>query len=760
MNKKGFTMIELLATITILGILSIVAIGSVSYLIKNSKQNYYQSQRNNLISAAKSYYQANRSKLPKDIGTDKEVSYGDLKNSKYIGKLVASDRKTECDSDGTKVVVTKVDKNKYKYKSYLDCGIDKDTHDQNTEQIAFNVTPVKKSIDPLTYYFTISTSSDVKIKSYSYTILKNNYNYVGPISEKANGTSVSTKSFDIDLNDTKQENTFTYSVTVVYKHKDTNKTFIKKDNLPINDTTAPKCTNITSDRNTWGRDPQTIKFDCVDNIGSGEGYASGCQKGSYKLILKTSGDVNKYKEGVTIYDKAGNPGVCDIKNFIRLDLDPPTCPTAVTGYLKSSAADITTPPSSATIATNTWSNKWILTIPSGATDALSGGIYYKVTTTGATENVTDLKQDYRNVNAEGVSTVSYQACDQVNNCTTSCNSKFIAKLDRTPPTCGSKSGESTTWSNGASRTVSIGCVDSGSGCTQSSYSQTVTDEVKTKRLTLTIKDNLGYTTPCTNDYNIYLDRTKPSVGLSTSNDNYSFTGTGSDSLSGMGGYHWYGEGWASASGASISKTKNAATSNGVYGFYVKDAAGNENYKTINNAYISCTQTYKRDADSDRCGHKVSLDVYKWTYDTRDCSGSDRYYRKYDFKQYSCVCKYDSKSKHYCSQDHYDITECYHGPNHAYIYYKHDSNGQDACKANKKINSYVTEVCNSDDYDSTDGTNFFYHGYKFFGGGDVGNWSGMSSGWTFNYQDKAQNRPPSDATVGGACAYACKQKYGN
>ena len=40
-NNKGFTMVELLAAIVILGILSAVAIGAVSWILQRSRENYY-----------------------------------------------------------------------------------------------------------------------------------------------------------------------------------------------------------------------------------------------------------------------------------------------------------------------------------------------------------------------------------------------------------------------------------------------------------------------------------------------------------------------------------------------------------------------------------------------------------------------------------------------------------------------------------------------------------------------------------------------
>ena len=51
LNKKGFTMVELLAVVTILGVLAIVAIPSTKYLIERGKENYYVAQKNqNLFS--------------------------------------------------------------------------------------------------------------------------------------------------------------------------------------------------------------------------------------------------------------------------------------------------------------------------------------------------------------------------------------------------------------------------------------------------------------------------------------------------------------------------------------------------------------------------------------------------------------------------------------------------------------------------------------------------------------------------------------
>ena len=66
-NKKGFTLVELLAVITILGILSLGTIGYVNQMIDKSKKEKLSQQEKTVKMAAESYLQANRSELPKAI---------------------------------------------------------------------------------------------------------------------------------------------------------------------------------------------------------------------------------------------------------------------------------------------------------------------------------------------------------------------------------------------------------------------------------------------------------------------------------------------------------------------------------------------------------------------------------------------------------------------------------------------------------------------------------------------------------------------
>ena len=74
MNKRAFTLLELLATIIILGLLTTIVVGAILPLLNRGNNEYYKSQENMIVLAARDYFADYRSRLPKEIGETSKVT--------------------------------------------------------------------------------------------------------------------------------------------------------------------------------------------------------------------------------------------------------------------------------------------------------------------------------------------------------------------------------------------------------------------------------------------------------------------------------------------------------------------------------------------------------------------------------------------------------------------------------------------------------------------------------------------------------------
>ena len=121
LNNKGFTLIEVIAAITIMGVLSSTAIVGVSNKVNKSHKEFCSSQVNILEIAGRDYFNDNQSLLPLNIGMQECVSLNTLLGNKYIEGMQDYNGNS-CNANTSKVCSIKRTKNSYYYTTYLDCS--------------------------------------------------------------------------------------------------------------------------------------------------------------------------------------------------------------------------------------------------------------------------------------------------------------------------------------------------------------------------------------------------------------------------------------------------------------------------------------------------------------------------------------------------------------------------------------------------------------------------------------------------------------
>ena len=119
MNKRGFTLVELLATITILGILSGIGVVAVSAILNNARKNYYSSLKGTIESAARSYYSDHRALLPVGEGESTKVNITTLETNRYLSPVKDNGGSRSCSGS---VTVTRQSVENYQYKVSLTCA--------------------------------------------------------------------------------------------------------------------------------------------------------------------------------------------------------------------------------------------------------------------------------------------------------------------------------------------------------------------------------------------------------------------------------------------------------------------------------------------------------------------------------------------------------------------------------------------------------------------------------------------------------------
>ncbi len=180
-NNKGFTMVELLMTVVILGILSVTAITAVSRLITKSKTEQKENQEKTMEIAARSYLQSNTDMMPKAIGESRTIKARDLKNANFLKEDLKDSAGEDC-MEKSYVKVYKTSKADYTYTAYLYCGneevVDDSTDINPTITIEFrgkrdakgNIQNVSSAILAIKIEGGKKGSQNVSLEGYSFSL--------------------------------------------------------------------------------------------------------------------------------------------------------------------------------------------------------------------------------------------------------------------------------------------------------------------------------------------------------------------------------------------------------------------------------------------------------------------------------------------------------------------------------------------------------------------------------------------------------------
>ena len=258
-NKKGFTMIELLVTIVILGLLSVVGITSVLNLQEKQRIEYNKSQNDIFVQTGKLYFSDNKSLLPQKPFSIEYVTLEELLGANYITDEFLDYDKKEFDGQASKVTVRRIGNETYAYHGELVSSKgDTVTTSENNTTIIFdsykkgnsNITPVSNK-----YYtnnntivgFTF-TNNDTPIKAYIYTIYKDD-----KVFKEGDAVYLNNKAYNgtlsLDLKDY-PEGTYKVKLTT-YDEYGYSKT--KTSDEIVVDTTAPTIKSLVKKKSNEAR---------------------------------------------------------------------------------------------------------------------------------------------------------------------------------------------------------------------------------------------------------------------------------------------------------------------------------------------------------------------------------------------------------------------------------------------------------------------------------------------------------------------------
>ena len=351
-NKKGFTMIELLATVTILGILMTVTIGYAMRLINKSKNDSMEQQTKLVTTAAESYFQAHREQLPRLVGQTTKIPISTLLETNYLKKEIKNAKGESC-MEKSFITAHKDSRTKYTYKAYLYCG--NDTVPSPTSSPGPNITidfcreetgtclykdgdqQVKNSVADAIISIEISGNKiggeEINLEGYTWSILAK-YDGEEELKEVYNSGELSAKghySIKIPKETSKQKyilknyldltNTTDITVKVIATNEKGGITE-KQKSILYQDTIPPICGTVEGESTTWiNKNTPLTEAVRIISVECKDGNGSGCVRNKFTQIWPTTTEPTVENSSIKIEDNIGLSTECPIA--VNIDREAP-----------------------------------------------------------------------------------------------------------------------------------------------------------------------------------------------------------------------------------------------------------------------------------------------------------------------------------------------------------------------------------------------------------------------------------------------------
>ena len=96
LKNSGFSLVELLAVVVILGIIATIGIATTSMLTNRAKEAEMDSYKNTVKMSAQTYLQNNKNLVPKVVGESKVIKVSELRKNNYLTKDIKNKKGESC----------------------------------------------------------------------------------------------------------------------------------------------------------------------------------------------------------------------------------------------------------------------------------------------------------------------------------------------------------------------------------------------------------------------------------------------------------------------------------------------------------------------------------------------------------------------------------------------------------------------------------------------------------------------------------------